>query len=74
MGVGMSILDPVAHLMSLLLAELGLGGGDGMTFTLPFPMGTHLVSCSPMCNHDISLLCREKWSLNPPHTRPGPYC
>lgn len=70
----MTILDAVAHLMSLLLAELGWGGGDGMTFTLPLPMGTHLVSCSPMCNHDISLLCREEWSLNPPHTRPGPYC
>lgn len=40
---GISILDPMAHLMFLFLAELRWGGGEDITFT--FPLRGHLAGC-----------------------------
>lgn len=59
-----SILDPVAHLVFLMLAELRGEEGwrcyDDVTF--PFlPMGTPLTDCSPVRNHCLAcLLSREE--------------
>lgn len=70
---GISILDPVAHLMFLLLAQLRWGGGDDITFTLPLPRATHLVGCSLICNHDITSVCSTERN-GPCIPRPCPYC
>lgn len=45
---GISTLDPVAHLVFLILAKLRWGGGrcDDITFTFSLPMCTDLVGYS----------------------------